>query len=258
MGSGPVSIGGGCHRPRPERVGRYSISPVSQTRPKAAVRGGAKVRPKSGRRPPVRVKSGPELPLLPIVVGGILVVLAVVIIIYSIAHGQGAKGPTVASAAGIPCDQLEHTQVHYHAAVQIIDEGVLHPIPAGIGIVTDSSGNVTCYYWLHVHPQYPDVIHIESPASDKFTLGQFFSVWSAWGGKTQPLDSTQVSTITLTPAEKLYTYIDASDGKGPQLFTGDPKTIVLTKHEVISLEITSGTPTTPPAFDWNSSTNAGL
>ncbi|HXC76936.1 MAG TPA: hypothetical protein VNU19_07785, partial [Candidatus Acidoferrum sp.] len=128
---------------------------MSQTRPKAAVRGGAKVRPKSGRRPPVRVKSGPELPLLPIVVGGILVVLAVVIIIYSIAHGQGAKGPTVASAAGIPCDQLEHTQVHYHAAVQIIDEGVLHPIPAGIGIVTDSSGNVTCYYWLHVHPQYP-------------------------------------------------------------------------------------------------------
>ena len=188
----------------------------------------------------------------------LLVVLAVVLIIYAVVHSQAAKGPTVAPAAGIPCDQLEHTQTHYHAAVQIIDQGVVHPIPGGIGIDTDASGNVTCYYWLHVHPQYPDVIHIESPANDKFTLGQFFAVWSAWGGKPQPLSSAQVSTIVLTPDEKLYTYIDASDGKGPQLFTGDPNTIVLTKHEVISLEVASGTPTTPPAFNWNSSTNSGL
>ena len=258
MGSGPVSLGGGCHRPRPERLGRYSISRVSETRTKAAVRG-AKVKPKSGRRPPVKVKPGRHVPLLPIAVGGILVVLAFVMIIYAVAsNNKGTATPTAAAAAGIPCDQLEHTQVHYHAALQIIYQGVLHPIPSGIGIVTDAAGNVTCYYWLHVHPQYPDVIHIESPASDKFTLGQFFSVWSTWGGTSQPLDSTHVSTFTLTPDQKLYTYVDASAGKGPQLFTGDPKTIVLTKHEVISLEITSGAPTLPPTFDWNSSTNAGL
>ena len=48
---------------------------------------------KSGRRPPVKVKSGPELPLLPIAVGGILVVLAVVLIIYSITNSQANKTP---------------------------------------------------------------------------------------------------------------------------------------------------------------------
>src|SRR5450759_3125745 len=112
MGSGLVSIGGGCHRPRPERVGRYSISRVSDTRAKAAVRG-AKVKSKSGRRPPVKVKTGPELPLLPIAVGGILVVLAIALIIFAVSQARTKPGPTVPVAAGIPCDAGDKTQVHY-------------------------------------------------------------------------------------------------------------------------------------------------
>src|SRR6266581_2387895 len=119
MGSGLVSIGGGCHRPRPERVGRYSISRVSQTRTKAAIRG-AKVKSKSGRRPPVKVKTGPELPLLPITVGGILVVIAIVLVIVFIANSKGTNAVVQPPVAGIPCDVGEHTQVHYHAALQIV------------------------------------------------------------------------------------------------------------------------------------------
>jgi len=42
-------------------------------------------------------------------------------------------------------------------------------------------------------------------------------------------------------------------------FTGDPKTIVLKKHEVTSLVITSDTtPTPPPTFNWNSPANSSL
>jgi hypothetical protein len=204
---------------------------------------------------PPKVKTGPDIPLLPVAVAGILVALAIGLGIYAYANNR-SSGPQ--PAAGIPCDQLEHTQIHYHAALQIIHEGALTPIPANIGIVTDSSGSVTCYYWLHVHAANKDVIHIESPATDTFNLGQFFSVWSTWSGTTQPLDSRHVSTFTLTPDEKLYVYVDANDGKGPQLFTGDPKSIVLAKHQVISLEITSGTPTPPPAFDWTSAANSQL
>jgi hypothetical protein len=255
MGSGPVTDG--ASHPAEAR----KVKPVfyqgmaSSTRTKAPQKG---AKGKSGRRLPPKVKTGPEVPLLPVVVGALLVALFAGLIIY---YAVNNRPNTPASVAGVPCDQLEQTQTHYHAALQIIHEGVLTPIPGGIGIQGGETAP-TCFYWLHVHSANQDVIHIESPRADTFTLSQFFAVWNAWstssGGPREPLSSTQVSSFTLTPSEKLYVYIDLSDGKGPQLFTGDPNTIVLKSHEVISLEITSGQPTTPPGFDWTSTTNAGL
>jgi hypothetical protein len=218
---------------------------VSQTRTKAAGKG-AKVKSKSGRRPPVKVKSGPELPLLPIAVGGILVVLAVVLIIIAVVNARNAT-PVNASVAGIPCDNLEQTQVHYHAAIQIVQDGVVRNIPANIGIVNPTSP--TCYYWLHVHPADPNVIHIESPKNRTFTLGDFFAVWSKWSGTKQLIDATHVSTLVLGPDDKLVVYIDKlDDKKGPQPYEGDPSKIVLSNHEVITLEITPPAVTPPPAF----------
>jgi hypothetical protein len=221
------------------------------TKTKAPVRTGAG---KGSRRPPVRVKKGNDVPLLPIAVAAILLVFAIGLIIYFLANNKSTAPVT---AAGIPCDQLEHTQVHYHAAIQIVYQGNVLPIPANLGIVTDPvSGNVTCFYWLHVHAQNPNVIHIESPASQTFTLGQFFAVWSAWnkpqGLSDEPLNATHVSTLTLTPDEKLVVYIDLQDGKGPQPYTGDPNTIVLKSHEVITLEISPPAVTPPPAFTFTS------
>ena len=241
MGSGPVSIDDGCRRPRPERVCRYSISRLSQTRSKAAVRG-AKVKSKSGRRPPVKVKSGPELPLLPIAVGGILVVLAIVLIVYSVMNSQGHKAGPLPKAGNIPCDALEHTQTHYHAALQIIYQGNTLNIPSDIGRTS------TCFYWLHMHAESPGVIHIESPKGDTFTLGNFFKVWSVSKNTPELLDATHVAQFTLTPDEKLVVYVDLNDGKGPQVYTGDPNAIVLKPHEVITLEITPPTVNPPPKF----------
>jgi hypothetical protein len=217
---------------------------VNQTRSKVAVRG-AKVKSK-GRRPPVKVKAGPELPLLPIAVGGILIVLAVVLIIIAVVNNRSTNTGLPGQAAGIPCDQLEHTQVHYHAAVQIVYDGVVHPIQPNIGIQNPAAP--TCYYWLHVHPADVNVIHIESPKTRVFTLSDFFAVWTKWSGINQPLDATHVSTITLTPDQKLVVYVDKGDGKGAQLYDGDPNKIVLLAHEVITLEITPPAVTPPPAF----------
>jgi hypothetical protein len=207
---------------------------------------GAKVKSKSGRRPPVKVKSGPEVPLLPIAVGGILVVVAIVLIIIAVVNSRNANQPQP-TVAGIPCDQLEQTQVHYHAAVQIVYDGVVHPIQSNIGIVNPTAP--TCYYWLHVHAADPNVIHIESPKNRTFTLGEFFAVWTKWSGTPQLLDSTHVSTLTLSPDQELVIYINKQDDKtGPQLYTGDPSKIVLVSHEVITLEITPPTVTPPPTF----------
>jgi hypothetical protein len=101
------------------------------------------------------------------------------------------------------------------------------------------------------------VIHIEAPASQKFTLGQFFDVWTAWNKamgqpQAEPLDATHVSTITVTADQKLVVYVDLQDGKGPQLYTGDPKAIELRNHEVITLEITPPEVTPPPPFTFAS------
>lgn len=208
---------------------------------------GAKVKSKSGRRPPVRVKAGPELPLLPIAVGGILIVLAIVLIIIAWNSAKHNTGTVVSQTVDtIPCDNLEQTQVHYHAALQIVYGGIIHPIPGNIGIVNPAAP--TCYYWLHVHPANTDVIHIESPKNRTFTLGQFFDIWTKWSGVSQPLDATHVSTFTLTADQKLVIYIVHGDGLAPVLYTGDPRAIVLTKHEVITLEISPPTVTPPPAF----------
>ena len=219
------------------------------TKTKAPLRAGAG---KGGRRPPVRVKKGNDVPLLAIAVAAILVVFAIGLIIYFLANN---KSTAPALAAGIPCDQLEHTQIHYHAALQIVYQGNLLPIPPNIGISGDPTAP-TCFYWLHVHPANTDVIHIESPATDTFTLGQFFAVWSTWnkaqGLPNEPLNATHVSTLTLTPDEKLVVYIDLQDGKGPQVYTGDPNAIVLKSHEVITLEITPPAVTPPPPFTFAS------
>lgn len=215
---------------------------------------------KAGRRPPVRVRRAGDLPILPVAVGVVLLGLLVAMIVYLVVSNRPTPGP--ASAAGVPCDSLEHTQVHYHAALQIVYQGNVVNLPDNTGIQMDSTGSVTCYYWLHVHPANKNVIHIESPAADTFTLGQFMAVWRSWAqlnGKPVPqLDTTHVGTFVLTPDEKLVVYVDKQDGKGPQLFTGDPNTIQLKAHEVITLEVTPPQVTPPPSFDWNSASNQGL
>jgi hypothetical protein len=43
-------------------------------------------------------------------------------------------------------------------------------------------------------------------------------------------------------------YVDTGDGKGPQLYDGDPRAIVLKSHQVITIEITPPTVAPPPTF----------
>src|SRR2546423_5416841 len=232
----------------------------SDSRSKQRVRGaktqvrGAKS--KSRRAP---VKSQSDIPILAFVVGGILLALFIGLLIYGAINSKTATGPPAAagSTGGIPCDQGEKTQVHYHAALQIMYQGSVVNLKSGTGI---QGGETTpqCFYWLHVHQSTPNVIHIESPAQDVFTLGDFFKVWDAFDGYNDKprvkLDSTHVATFALQPGESIVTYIDLGDGKGPKVATGDPNNILLRSHEVITIEITSAQfPTkTPPAFTFPS------
>ena len=191
--------------------------------------------------------------LVGLVAGVTAVVLVVVAVLSYVAVSRfSSQTPAViqtpAGAQGastsIPCDRLEHTQVHYHTALQILYQG------RSVGIPTAVGRTGLCYYWLHMHSGEPGIIHVEAPGDRTFTLGDFFAVWGAWGGKAQPLDSAHVSSFVLARDQRLVVYVDRGSGEGPQLFTGDPKTIVLDNHEVITLEISPPTIVPPPAFTW--------
>ena len=210
---------------------------------------------KSGRRP-VRPKAGTGVPVMAVVAGAIVSVLTIALIVLIVYLQRPQSGP--AAVSGIPCDNLEHTQVHYHAALQILYYGTPTNLRDNTGIQLNSSGSVSCYYWLHVHATQKNIVHIESPASQTFTLGQFVDVANQWsnsnGYGSIKLDSSHVATFTLQPGDKIVTYIDLGDGKGPTLFAGDPRTIQLKSHEVITVEIVKAgdKETTPPGFSFPS------
>ena len=74
---------------------------------------------------------------------------------------------------GIACNTNEYTILHNHAHLDVFVNGNSVPVPAQIGIV-----DKTCLYWVHTHSTN-GVIHIESPKSREFTLGEFIDIWKA-------------------------------------------------------------------------------
>jgi len=152
-----------------------------------------------------------------------------------------ATGQTV---DGIQCDSSEQVAYHIHTHLTVYVNGALRPIPAGIGIVTPVSqqtangpfyGASRCYYWLHVHAQ-DGIIHVESPTTANYTLGQFFAIWK------QPLTADQVG-----PAKGALTVF-----VNGVRYTGSPATIPLRSHEDIQLDV--GTPAVAAQrVDWSQS-----
>jgi hypothetical protein len=213
-------------------------SKQSSSAAKANTKGGAKA---GARRPAVRSTTNP--PYMAYVVGGILLVLFVGLFVYGAINSRQATAQSVQGSSGsIPCDRLEQTQVHYHVGVQVVLHGTTEAnfLTPGAGIQGGETAP-TCYYWLHVHSANPNTIHIESPADRTFTLGDFFKVWDTWstsnGQAHESLSSSQVGQYKLQTGDSLKVYVDLNDGKGPQLYEGDPTKIVLKSHEVITIVI---------------------
>ena len=226
----------------------------SGSRSKPTVRG-AKAQVRGGKAKPRRapVKSSTDIPILAIVVGGVLLAVFIGLLIYGAVNSKTTTGPPAVAATNgsIPCDHGEQIQSHHHAALQIMEQGTVHPLPSGIGIQGGETA-AQCFYWLHVHASSPDVIHIESPADRVFTLGDFFKVWDTFstynGGPRELLDSTHVSTLTVGANQSIVVYVDLGDGKGAKVWDGDPNKIILKSHEVITIEITPPTTNPPPPF----------
>lgn len=149
---------------------------------------------------------------------------------------QGGNGQPV---DGVQCLSTEQLAYHIHAHLTLLVDGVNAYIPAGVGITPPrefDQGFVvggTCFYWLHTH-DLSGIIHIESPSSQLYTLGQFFAIWG------EPLTATQVASFPISDAEPLHAFVNGVP------YEGDPGQIQLVAHAQITLEI--GRQVLPPAF----------
>ncbi|MBA5607242.1 hypothetical protein H3H36_17940 [Duganella sp. FT3S] len=146
-------------------------------------------------------------------------------------EGSTASGGNGAPVAGVNC--LVTEDYHIHAHLTILRDGNALAIPAHIGLQG-------CAYELHTHDQ-SGVIHVETSAARKFTLGQLFAVWG------QPLSRSNVAGISGLPVTVLF-----NDNDTVLEWTGDIGALELTSHRSITIEL--GTVQhTVPAYRWDSS-----
>jgi hypothetical protein len=158
--------------------------------------------------------------------------------------GSANAGLTSQPVDGIQCNAGEQLAYHHHVHVAIFVNGKPMSVPLGIGMVPPAvvqqtsqgdfaEGSNTCLFWLHVHAQ-DGIVHIESPSSKIYRLGNFFDIWH------QPLSSTQIGsykgTVTATVNGKPY--------------TGDPTQIPLIAYSQIVLNL-GGPIVTPPPISWS-------
>lgn len=143
---------------------------------------------------------------------------------------KGGHGQTI---DGIEGSSHEMLQVHVHAHLSLFYKGQQIAVPYAIGIVrpfqVDNGfvGTGSGIYWLHTHDA-TGIIHVESPDSRTYTLGQFFDIWG------QPLDAANVAGLE----GPVHAFVDGKP------FTGAVRGIVLAAHTQITLEV--GSPRVAP------------
>jgi hypothetical protein len=186
---------------------------------------------------PTPVRRPGRSPML--VLGAIGAVLSLVLIVAIALAVRGAGGgsglQSVQAPAsgqtvdGLSCTSGEQLTQHVHVHLAVFVNGQEQEVPIGVGIpggVTQQTASGpfvvsgTCFYPLHTHAS-DGVVHVEAASQDTLTLGSWFDIWG------QPLSSTQVGGATGTTIA----YVNG------QRFSGDPRTIPMTSHSVIQIDI---------------------
>ncbi|MHB8602555.1 MAG: hypothetical protein ACYC6W_10030 [Nitrosotalea sp.] len=104
----------------------------------------------------------------------LLIITGIVVgIIYVSYRSDNTPSNAAATIDGIECNTSEFATLHIHAHLDFYVNGNHLTVPERIGIVDNK-----CLYWVHTHDA-SGVIHIESPKSQEFTLGQFIDIWKA-------------------------------------------------------------------------------
>lgn len=126
------------------------------------------------------------------------------------------------SQIGLPALSQEGTVLHTHQHIDIFINGQQITLPANIGI-DDAKGFISP---IHTHDG-TGIIHVESPVSEKFYLGQFFDIWGV------RLSSDCIGGYCNNKDQTLKIFVNGD------LFNENPRLIELRAHQEIV--ITYGT-----------------
>lgn len=134
------------------------------------------------------------------------------------------------AADGLALLAMEGNALHIHQHLDLFVHGTQVQVPAGIGIILGPGGS-ELFSPLHVH-DLSNIIHIEAPKVETFTLGEFFDVWGV------RFTNSCVGGYCIDEANALHVYVN---GKAYQ---GDLRALPLAPHQEIV--ITYGTATETP------------
>jgi hypothetical protein len=150
-----------------------------------------------------------------------------------------ADTATRVAAAGLVLLPNETLARHDHVHLDIYVDGKSTTLPAYIGIAGGATS--TGLSSLHTHDA-TGVVHIESPAGDRFTLAQVFAEWNV------KLSPTQIGGLTVGNGKTLTVYVN---GKA---LTTDPNTLELKAHQEIAIVYGTAAEnakvTVPKSYKW--------
>ena len=137
-------------------------------------------------------------------------------------------------AMGLHILTAEGTVVHIHQHLNIFDNGKPVTVPQGIGIIPQSP---PLFSPLHTHDP-TGIMHVESATKRDFSLGEFFGVWGVY------LSRRCIGGLCQKPGSPLKFYVNGIQ------FTGDPVTMVLKEHQVISIVYGKPPKNIPSTYDF--------
>ncbi|GHO80897.1 hypothetical protein KSD_86680 [Ktedonobacter sp. SOSP1-85] len=143
-----------------------------------------------------------------------------------------SDNPLYPSVNGIACQGNEQLDYHIHAHLSIYINGQQVQVPQSIGIASDNS----CIYWLHTHDT-SGILHIESPKTKTYALGDFFQIWHGRFPELQyPAQLSQTSGWTV--------YVNGKQ------YNGDINSVPLNAHALITLAYNSPGITPDTTYNW--------
>ena len=144
-------------------------------------------------------------------------------------NGATATGGLGQPIASMTCGPVP-TGFHGHSHLSILVNGTAMAIPANIGVIAASTGQVACDYPLHTH-DLSGRLHMHALTRAVFTLGQFFTVWG------QTLSRTNIAGITSLPVVVYIT--DNNNASTSAIYDGDLAAIQLIPHRHVTIQIGS-------------------
>jgi hypothetical protein len=120
------------------------------------------------------------------------------------------------AADSLPALSEEGEALHIHQHLDLYVHGTQVPLPAGIG-VDEGAGFISP---IHVHDD-TNIIHVESPYTATFTLGEFFDVWGV------RFTQDCIGSYCTSGDDVLKVFVNGAP------YTGNPRLLALDVHQEI-------------------------